>query len=301
MNDRIKKLRQQSLDAKPSISAERAELMTEFFEKPESRGLSAPMPHALAFKHIMENKAVTFNDGELIVGERGPAPKATPTYPEVCCHSLQDLRFLNDRKKTAFAVGRGDAGALRREDHPLLAGPLACANASSPPWRPSGSTPTRRASSPSSWSSARPGTRSSTARSTRKGSSTSRRTSRPPSPALDFMNDPEAYDKREELEAMAVSCGRRSSPSPGGTRTRRGSSRRAEKDPARRKELERIAEVCERVPARRAPRFLGGPPGLLVRPPRRHHRATTPGTRSTRAGSTSTSARSTRKGSRTGR
>ncbi|RPI98871.1 MAG: formate C-acetyltransferase/glycerol dehydratase family glycyl radical enzyme, partial [Candidatus Aminicenantes bacterium] len=84
MNARITKLRNQTLEAKPAISAERARLITEFFKRPETRGLSAPMQHALAFRHILENKAVVFNDGELIVGERGPAPKATPTYPEVC-------------------------------------------------------------------------------------------------------------------------------------------------------------------------------------------------------------------------
>jgi len=32
MNERVKKLRQQSLDTKPGISSERAELMTEFYE-----------------------------------------------------------------------------------------------------------------------------------------------------------------------------------------------------------------------------------------------------------------------------
>jgi formate C-acetyltransferase len=103
MNDRIRKLRQQTLDAQPTISAERARLITEFYKTAEAKNASYAMQHALAFKHIMENKAVVFNDGELIVGERGPAPKATPTYPEVCIHSLQDLRYLNDRKKTAFA------------------------------------------------------------------------------------------------------------------------------------------------------------------------------------------------------
>ncbi|MCK7541283.1 MAG: hypothetical protein MZV63_65550 [Marinilabiliales bacterium] len=58
-----------------------------------------PMQRALAFKHIMEDKTVVFNDGELIVGERGPAPKATPTYPEVCIHSVQDLAVPRRRAR----------------------------------------------------------------------------------------------------------------------------------------------------------------------------------------------------------
>jgi len=52
----------------------------------------------------MEKKAIFIDDGELIVGERGPAHKATPTYPEVCCHSLEDLETLNSRPKTSYAV-----------------------------------------------------------------------------------------------------------------------------------------------------------------------------------------------------
>ena len=96
------KLRQQSLDTKPRISVERAELMTEFYE--HSSEPASPIRRALAFKHLMESKAIYVGDGELIVGERGPAPKATPTYPELCCHSLKDLQILNDRKKISFAV-----------------------------------------------------------------------------------------------------------------------------------------------------------------------------------------------------
>jgi len=48
----------------------------------------------------MENKFICFNDGELIVGERGPSPKATPTYPEITVHSLKDLNILDSRDKT---------------------------------------------------------------------------------------------------------------------------------------------------------------------------------------------------------
>ncbi|GAG97434.1 unnamed protein product, partial [marine sediment metagenome] len=53
---------------------------------------------------LLENKTICINPGELIVGERGPAPKATPTYPELCCHSLEDLEILNSRGKTPFHV-----------------------------------------------------------------------------------------------------------------------------------------------------------------------------------------------------
>jgi len=104
MTPRIKKLREQSLNAINRISAERALLITEFYKSQQSLGDSIPVQRAKAFRHIMQNKFICINDNELIVGERGPAPKATPTYPEVTVHSLQDLDILNTREKVWFRV-----------------------------------------------------------------------------------------------------------------------------------------------------------------------------------------------------
>src|SRR5512136_1227680 len=103
ISPRVALLRQQSLDAVPAISTERAELMTEAYSQ-NTALMSAPMRRALAFKYLMEHKAIYLGPGELIVGEKGPAPKATPTYPELCCHSLQDLDILNSREKIPFSV-----------------------------------------------------------------------------------------------------------------------------------------------------------------------------------------------------
>ena len=104
MNDRIKKLRTQSRSAVPILSLERALLMTEFYKNGAAHKFSAPIARAKAFNYLMENKKIGINDGELIVGERGPKPKATPTYPEVCCHSLKDLDIINTREKISFKV-----------------------------------------------------------------------------------------------------------------------------------------------------------------------------------------------------
>ncbi|UCD48747.1 MAG: hypothetical protein JSW27_14580, partial [Phycisphaerales bacterium] len=104
MNERVRRLRQQSVDTPPHISAERAELVTQFYQSDVPLRESIPVTRALAFKHIMENKTICINEGELIVGERGPAPKAVPTYPEICIHSMEDLDILNSREKTAYRV-----------------------------------------------------------------------------------------------------------------------------------------------------------------------------------------------------
>ena len=104
MNNRISKLREQSLRAVNRISAERALLVTEFYMSDLAQQVSIPVKRALTFKYILEHKRICINEGELIVGERGPAPKATPSYPEVCLHSLQDLDILNSRPKVSFKV-----------------------------------------------------------------------------------------------------------------------------------------------------------------------------------------------------
>ncbi|MDD3906882.1 MAG: glycyl radical protein [Bacteroidales bacterium] len=104
MNARIKKLRNDSLTAINTLSPERAVLVTRFYQSELAQKVSVPVKRALTFKYILENKKICINDGELIVGERGPAPKATPTYPEVSLHSLHDLEVLHTRPKVWFRV-----------------------------------------------------------------------------------------------------------------------------------------------------------------------------------------------------
>lgn len=104
MNQRIKMLREQSLKAINTLSAERALLVTEFYKSVEGKNIPTPILRAKAFEYILQNKAICINPGELIVGERGPKPKAAPTYPEVCLHTLDDLEIINSRPKVWFKV-----------------------------------------------------------------------------------------------------------------------------------------------------------------------------------------------------
>ncbi len=104
MEERVVKLREQSLTDIPSLSVERAALLTDFYQNDAAEEVSIPVARALAFKYILDNKAICINEGELIVGERGPKPQAAPTYPEICIHSLKDLEILDSRKKISFSV-----------------------------------------------------------------------------------------------------------------------------------------------------------------------------------------------------
>lgn len=104
ISERVTKLREQSLNAVERISAERASLVTQFYKSDESQELSAPVKRAKVLEYILRNKKIYISEGELIVGERGPEPKATPTYPEISLHSLKDLEILNSREKVFFRV-----------------------------------------------------------------------------------------------------------------------------------------------------------------------------------------------------
>ena len=110
MTERVARLRQRSYDAEPRISAERAELITDFYRENEGKH-AVPLLRALAFRHLCERKTVYIGEDELIVGERGPAPKVVPTFPELTCHSVEDLEILNSRPKTWYRV---DDECLRR-------------------------------------------------------------------------------------------------------------------------------------------------------------------------------------------
>ena len=168
MNPRTTRLRQESLDAVPTISAERALLLTEFYRDNLGR-LSTPLLRARSFHHLCAKKTLFLGEGELIVGERGPVPKAVPTYPELTCHSLEDLHVLDSRPKTWYRVAPERPRGVRGDGDPVLARPLAARPALPASSRPNGTRPTTPASSPSSWSSGHPGTPCSTTRSTGRG------------------------------------------------------------------------------------------------------------------------------------
>lgn len=107
MNERIQSLRELSVNTEAHIDMERARLMTEAYEKYEGT-VSIPEMRAIALKHYFENKTLYIGDGELIVGEKGDSPQASPTFPELCCHTVEDMRVMNDRELISFKVTEED-------------------------------------------------------------------------------------------------------------------------------------------------------------------------------------------------
>lgn len=249
MNKRIRKLREQSLNAKPRISTERAELITEFYKSSICDKVSAPVRRALAFKYLLEKKKICFNEGELIVGERGPAPKETPTYPEVCAHSMKDLRILNDRKKVSFAVDEKTRKLYKEEIIPFWRGRSIrdrIFSEMSQEWIDS-----YEAGVFTEFQEQRaPGHTVLDDKIYKKGFLDFKKDIEKSFDNLDFLNDPRAYKKGEELKAMSICVdalilyARRHA-------EKAEKLSKKEKDPKRKKELKKIAEICRHVPAHR--------------------------------------------------
>ena len=251
MTERVRNLREQSVNAIPSISPERALLVTEFYKS--ARILSAPMRRALAFMTIMEQKDVCINDGELIVGERGPAPKATYTYPELCCHSEEDLEVLNSREKISFRVDDHTRNLYRDCVIPFWKGKTIrdkIFEEMTDDWKAAFAAGIftefmeQRA----------PGHTVLDDKIYQKGMREFKQEIYDRLSSLDYVGDPEAYRKQEELKAMSVCA----------DAIVRFANRHAEKahelaaqegNPARRSELKTIEAVCRHVPAH-APRDL---------------------------------------------
>jgi len=248
VNERVEKLRKQSLEAVPRVSMERAKLLTDFYKSGSAERLSAPVARALAFKHVMEHKELCINDGELIVGERGPAPKATPTYPEICTHTLEDLKILHNREKVAFTVNEEDRDFQREEIIPFWSGRSIRDRifaSVDPEWKAA-----YEAGIFTEFMEQRaPGHTVLDGKIYKKGFLNFKRDIEESIASLDFFEDPHALEKREELRAMAVAAdavmelaGRY------GVRLEELAGEEA--DPARKEELLAMAEICRRVPAR---------------------------------------------------
>ena len=103
MNERVQKLREKSVTTQPYIDMERAKIMTETYKQFEGV-LSVPELRGQALKDYCEKKTLYIGEGELIVGEKGASPQGAPTFPELCCHSVEDMHVMNDRDLINFSV-----------------------------------------------------------------------------------------------------------------------------------------------------------------------------------------------------
>jgi formate C-acetyltransferase len=247
VNERIKKLREQSINSKPYLSLERAALLTQFYQQGQAERVSVPVARALAFKYILENKEICIDPGELIVGERGPGPRAAPTYPEICTHTLKDFEILNSREKISFEITEKDRNVQKENIIPFWSGRSIrdrIFEEVDTEWKAA-----YKAGIFTEFQEQRaPGHTVLDEKIYKKGFIDFQKDIAKSIENLDFFNDPEAFDKREQLRAMAIAA----------EAIIAFAKRHAERllqqvqeevDPVRKKELEQMARICERVPA----------------------------------------------------
>ena len=252
MNDRVKRLHQQSIDTPTTLTIERALIETAFYKENYGK-----MPNCILraqnFYEICKKKTIYIGEDELIVGERGPMPKAVPTFPELTCHTVEDLHTLNDRELQPYLISQEDIDRYEREVIPY--------------WQ--GRTQRERIFSHVSkeWEEAyhagvftefmeqrAGGHTAMDGKMYQRGLLDCKALIAKTLSELDFINDPEATDKQQELQAMDISCD-------AAILFAERHAELAEKmaaeetNPQRKAELLKIAEVCRWVPAH-APRDM---------------------------------------------
>jgi formate C-acetyltransferase len=246
MNRRIQRLRKLTFDAQPTISIERALHETAFYKENYGKH-SIPVLRALNFRDHCEKKTLYLEKDELIVGERGPRPKAVPTFPELTCHSVEDFQVLNTRDMQPYLTSQADIDTYEQEVIPY--------------WQ--GKTQRERIFNhvPEEWKAAyeaglftefmeqrAPGHTALDGKIYQRGMLDFKREIEENIAKLDYLHDPEATDKAEQLKAMAISC---DAVIVFAERHADLAEELAQKetDSQRIAELKKIAEVCRRVPA----------------------------------------------------
>lgn len=246
MNERIRKLRKQSLETEPHIYMERAKLETEAYMMYEG-SVSVPELRALSFKHFMEHKALCINDGELIVGEKGDGPQAAPSFPELCCHTVEDMKVMDARDLIYFRVSEED---LKVQEETII-----------PFWEKRSIRHKILENMSEEWKDAYaagiftefmeqrgPGHTVGSEKIYKKGFQDYKNDIIEARNCLDFLNDKEAFDKKAQLNAMEICC---DAIMILGERYAAYARELAEKetDEIRKQELLQIAANCDVVPA----------------------------------------------------
>ena len=250
--ERTRRLRAESMSTQPHIYIERAVLETEAYKMYEGT-CSVPELRAKSLLHFFQNKKIYIGDGELIVGEKGDGPQAAPTFPELCCHTLQDMHNMNDRKIVNFTVTEED---LKIQEEIII-----------PFWEKRSTRSKIVPSMTQEWRDAYeagiftefmeqrgPGHTVGSKKAYEKGYLDYQKDIEEALAKLDYLNDPESLAKRDQLNAMHIACeavmvlGKRY-----GDLAREMAEK--EENPQRKAELLQIAANCDVVPAHKPQTF----------------------------------------------
>lgn len=252
MNERIQRLREQSVTTPVHIDLERAKIETDFYKENDGK-YSIPVMRAMTLKEYFSKKTLYFGDDELILGEKGKNPQASPTFPELCCHSEEDMKVMSERKLVSFHTTEEDRKLQAAEIIPFWKGRTIrekLLSRMTPEWHDC-----YEAGIFTEFMEQRgPGHTCGGEQVFTTGYLDYKEKIKKTMDALDWMNDPEASDKMEELKAMDICCdaviilGER-------YHEMAVEKAAAETDPKRKAELEQIAKNLEVVPAHKPQTF----------------------------------------------
>lgn len=248
MNERIQALRELSVSTQPHIDMERAKSETETYKKYEGQ-LSVPELRGQVLYDYFASKTLYIGDGELIVGEKGDSPQASPTFPELCCHTVEDMHVMNDRELINFTVQEEDFTV--QEEVMIPYWDKRCIRNKilrqmTPEWKKA-----YECGIFTEFMEQRgPGHTVGSFKIYEKGFLDYKADIQAAIDELDFLNDKEALDKKNELEGMKIAC---DAIMVLGERYAAYARELAEKetDEKRKEELLQIAANCDVVPAHR--------------------------------------------------
>ena len=204
MNERIRRLRRISTTTPAHIDLERAKIETDFYRENEGK-YSTPVMRAMVLKEYFSRKTLYLGDDELIVGEKGKDPQASPTFPEICTHTVEDMKIMDARDLVSFKVTDEDIALQEKEIIPF--------------WKGKSTREKLLARMTDEWKTAYaagmftefmeqrgPGHTCGGDRIWTHGYLDYKQEIQDAIDRLDYMNDPEALDKFEELTAMSIDC-----------------------------------------------------------------------------------------------
>lgn len=227
-------------------------LETEAYQLYEGK-VSVPELRALTLKHYMQHRKLYLGDDELIVGEKSEGPQIAPTFPELCCHTLEDMRIMDARELIRFEVNEDQIDAQRDTIAPYWAERSMrdkILSAMTPEWKA-----LYEAGVFTEFMEQRgPGHTVGSSKIYEKGFLEKKCEIELAIQALDSLLDPTSLARAEQLRAMAVAC---DAIMILGDRYANLAREMATKqsDPRRKTELEQIVANCEVVPRHRPETF----------------------------------------------
>ncbi|KXA93559.1 hypothetical protein AKJ37_01860 [candidate division MSBL1 archaeon SCGC-AAA259I09] len=252
LTDRVEKLRKKLLNTTPSISIERAEIWTEVHKNNEPDPVI--IKRAKSFRELCERKKIRIVDGELIVGDASEEWRQGMVDPSVCSEFvLDELDTISTRNQDPFEFAEEDKKIFQDFIWPYWNGKSVYAH-----WKRELPKETRKLTEAglikTSKVSGGPGEFAPNfPKLLKMGINGTRKKTEKRLKELDLKN-PEAIEKRNFLKAEILIC-------EGIIKLAKryaelaGRKAKNEDNPERKKELEKIAKICSRVPAEPAETF----------------------------------------------